>query len=287
MKGLKAIIAEAAAEKRAVGHFNVANLEMLWGVFRAAEKLQVPVIIGVSEGERDAIGLTQIAALVKSLRTEKDFPIYLNADHTGSLDRAKEAVLAGFDAVLVDGTKMSEEDNLKLVKEALAYARAQDPEIVIEGELGFIGQSSQVLTELPAGFNEREITSVEAAQNFVTTTGVDIFAPAVGNVHGMMKDRPDPALNIEQIKAIREAVGVPLVLHGASGNQEAEIKAAIAAGVAVVHVSTELRVAWRDAVKLSLAENLDEVAPYKLMKPATLAVEKVVDKKLRLFNNLL
>lgn len=286
MKGLRQVIEEARGAGKAVGHFNVANLEMLWGVFRAARSLEVPVIIGVSEGERDAMGLNQAVALVKSIRDEYDFPIFLNADHTYSVDKIKEAIDAGFDSVIFDGAQLNFEENISKTKEVVAYAKSVGREVVVEGEIGFIGKSSQVLADIPMGVNLDNLTTAEEAEKFVKETGVDMLAPAVGNFHGMLSGRPDPNLNIERVKEISLAAGVPLVLHGASGNTDADIKAAILAGVAVVHVSTELRVAWRDAIKLSFAESPDEAAPYKLMKPVIQAVEKVAEKKLRLFNGL-
>lgn len=286
MKGLRQVIEEARGAGKAVGHFNVANLEMLWGVFRAARSLEVPVIIGVSEGERDAMGLNQIVALVRSIRDEHDFPIFLNADHTYSVDKIKEAIDAGFDSVIFDGAQLNFEENISKTKEVVAYAKSVGREVVVEGEIGFIGKSSQVLADIPMGVNLDNLTTAEEAEKFVKETGVGMLAPAVGNFHGMLSGRPDPNLNIERVKEISLAAGVPLVLHGASGNTDADIKAAILAGVAVVHVSTELRVAWRDAIKLSFAESPDEAAPYKLMKPVIQAVEKVAEKKLRLFNGL-
>lgn len=287
MTGLKPVIATAAAAQKAIGHFNVSNLEMLWGVFQAARSLDQPVIVGVSEGEREAIGVRQIAALIKSLRAEYNFPIFLNADHTTSFDRAKTAIDAGFDAVLIDGSALPIAENLKLVKTVVAYAQAENPEISVEGELGFIGKSSQVLTAIPAGVDLKNLTTPAEAEEFVVATGVNLFAPAVGNIHGLLAGRTDPPLDLDLIKQIRIAAKVPLVLHGASGNTAADLRAAIAAGVAVVHISTELRLAWRDAVKLSLTAEPDEVTPYKLVKPALQAVERVVEKKLRLFSNLL
>lgn len=296
MKTLRQCITEAEEKKVAIGHFNISDSEGLWAVFRAAQGLGVPVIIGVSEGERDFIGVRQVTALVKSIREEypapdgsgKHYPIFLNADHTYSFERVKEAVDAGFDAVIFDGAKLSLEENIKIAKQSVDYARSVNPEIIIEGELGYIGTSSKLLDNVPEGVNlgADDLTKPEVAQQFVLATGVDLLAPAVGNIHGMLRDRPDPALDIERIKTIRATAGVPLVLHGGSGNSEEDFKKAIAAGVAIVHINTELRVAYRDALKLSLQDNPDEVAPYKFIKPAVTAMQKVVEKKLKLFNNL-
>ena len=183
------------------------------------------------------------------------------------------------------------EDNIKITKQCVEYARKVSAEtgrdIIVEAELGYIGTSSQVWDSLPQGvsIDPKLLTSPEDAKRMVSETGIDTFAPAVGNVHGIIKGG-DPALNIEHIKAIKEAVGIPLVLHGASGNSDEDIKNAIAAGINVVHINTEIRVAYTDALKKFIAENPNEVAPYKIMKNSVEAVEAVVEKKLKLFNNL-
>lgn len=286
MKTLKEIIAEA--KKVAVGHFNISDSEGLWAVFGAAKELGVPVIIGVSEGERKFVGIRQVVALVKSLREELDYPIYLNADHTYSFEGVKEAVDAGFDAVIFDGAKLSLEENIKITKQCVEYARGVDPNILVEGELGYIGTSSKVLDEIPEGAadEESELTKPEDIERFVKETGVDLVSPAVGNLHGMLKGGRNPKINIDRIKLLREAAGVPMVLHGGSGIAEEDFINAVASGISIVHINTELRLAYRDALKLSLQENPDEVAPYKFMKPAVEAMGKVVKEKLRLFNNI-
>lgn len=283
MRSLREVISATASEGRAVGHFNVSNLEMLWGVARAAKNLNLPVVIGVSDGERDAMGLHQVVALVKSLRESEGLEIFLNSDHTSSLDRAKEAIAAGFDAVLADGSKMSWEDNLKFTGAVVAAAKESGREVLVEGELGHIGSGSEVRDVIADDLAAAPLTTPEQAAEFVKLTGVDLLAPAVGNFHGMLRSGLDPALNLDLIKNIAASAGVPLVLHGASGNSDDDIVGAIKNGVSLVHVSTELRVAYRDALKLSLAENPEEAAPYKFTRPATQAVEKLVEKKLKLF----
>lgn len=288
MKTLRQTVEDARQKKVAVGHFNISNLEALWGIFKAAQSLDLPVIIGVSEGERDFVGVKQAVALVKSIREEYNYPIYLNADHTYSFDRVKEAVDAGFDSVIVDGAKISFEENVKLTKQCVEYARASGREVLVEAELGYIGQSSKVLDELPEGvvLDEKSLTDPAKAKEFVELTGVDMLAPAVGNFHGMLRGGVDPKLNIQRVKEIEDAVGIPLVLHGGSGNSEDDFKQAIANGIAIVHINTEIRVAYVNALKMSLQENPDEVAPYKVLKPTIKAVQDVVTSKLRFFNNL-
>lgn len=288
MKTLRECVQDAKANGVAVGHFNISNLEALWGIFNAAKSLNVPVIIGVSEGERDFVGVAQVAAVVKSIREQYSYPIYLNADHTYSFERVKEAIDAGFDSVIFDGAKLSLEENIAQTKKCVEYARACGRDVLVEAELGYIGQSSKILDEIPEGAAQGDdmLTTVADAVRFINETGADMLAPAVGNIHGMLRGGVDPKLNTERVKEISDATGVPLVLHGGSGNSMEDFVGSITNGVAIVHINTEIRVAYRDAVKLSLQENPEEVAPYKILKPAMAAVEKVVLAKLKTFNKL-
>lgn len=283
IKSLKQYIAEAREKGVAIGHFNISNLEGLHAIFNAARSLNLPVIIGVSEGERDFVGVHEAAALVKSLREENDYPIFLNADHTYSFERVKEAIDAGYDSVIFDGAKLPLRENIAMTKKCVEYARSVGREVLIEAELGYIGQSSKVLEEVPSGV---ELTSVADATEFVSETGIDLFAPAVGNIHGMLKNVPNPKLNIERIEEISKATNIPLVLHGASGNSKEDIQAAIKNGVAIVHVNTEIRVAFHDALEKEIKENPDEVAPYRVLKPSLEAMQQVVTEKLKFFNFL-
>ncbi len=288
MNSLREHIQEAEKKGVAIGHFNISNLEGIWGVFAAAQQLNVPVIIGVSEGERDFVGVSQVAAIIKSIREEFSYPIFLNADHTYSFERVKEAIDAGFDSVIVDGAKLSFEENVKMTKQCVEYAKSVNPNILVEGELGYIGQSSKLLDALPEGVTTsgEGLTHPEQAKDFVDKTGVDMLAPAVGNVHGMLKVGHDPRLDIARIKQIREIAGVPLVLHGGSGTVNEDFTNGIKSGIAIVHINTELRVAYKKALELSLQENREEIAPYKFLKPAQLAVQKATEERLKLFNQM-
>lgn len=286
MHTLRECIAESAAAKRAIGHFNFSNLEILRAIVEAARAVGVPVIAGLSEGERNFVGIKQAAALIKSFREEYQHPFFLNADHSYSFEKAKKAIDAGFDAVIVDGAGLPFAENVAMAEECVAYARGSGRDVVVEGELGFIGKASQVFKKIPDGvkISPKYLTTPEDAEQFVLETGVDLFAPAVGNIHGMLEGGVDPALDIARIKAIHIAAGVPLVLHGASGNSAADIRAVIAAGVSVVHINTELRAAYRKGLVRGLEENPDELAPYKYLKEPFRAVQKVVEEKLQIFN---
>jgi len=286
MKTLKEYILKAREEKKAIGHFNISNIEGLWAIFNAARALNVPVIIGVSEGERSFVGVRQAAALVKSLRDEFYFPIFINADHTYTFEKVKDAVDAGFDMVIFDGAGLSLEDNIKETLRCVEYARKVNPTILVEGELGFIGKSSQIIDAIPEGVSKETETTDEDAKRFFELTGVDLLAPSVGNFHGMLKSGGEKIIDIERIASIKEAVPIPLVLHGGSGDSDETFTKAINAGICIIHVNTELRVAYQKAIKKSLEENPDETTPYKIMRPVVSQMQKLIDAKLRLFNKM-
>jgi fructose-bisphosphate aldolase, class II len=284
MSSLREHIAEALRNHVAVGHFNISTLDGVWAVADAAKELNLPVIIGVSEGERDYVGVREIVAVVKSIREQRNQPIFLNADHTYSYERVVEAIDAGFDAVIFDGAKLSLEENIATTKKCVEYARKSGREVLVEAEMGYIGTSSKILDAIPEGaaVGDAQLTTSEDALRFVKETGVDLFAPAVGNIHGVVRGG-DPALNPTRVREISEAVHIPLVLHGASGNTKEEIQETIKNGIAVVHVNTELRIAYRSGLVKSLSENPDEVSPYKYLRPAKIAMQKVTEEKLKIF----
>jgi fructose-bisphosphate aldolase class II len=287
MKTLREYIVEAEANKVAIGHFNISDTEGLHAIFNAAKKLNVPVIIGTSEGERDFVGVKQAVALVRSLKEEHDYPIFLNADHTYSVERAKEVIDAGYDAVIFDGTKLPFEENIAQTKAVVEYAHSVNPDILVEGEIGYIGTSSKMLDKLPEGVDPvGAVTTEEEITRYINETGIDLVAPAVGNLHGMLKDGKNPELNIEQIKLLRQKGGVPIVLHGGSGISDDDFRKAIQAGVSTIHINTEIRVAYRKGIEEMIKESPEEIAPYRLLKKGVEGMSEVVEKRLRLFNNL-
>jgi ketose-bisphosphate aldolase len=286
MKTLQQVLAEADRQKVAVGHFNVSDLVALKAVYLAAQEVNVPVLVGVSEGERDFIGVYQIAALVRSIREQNGFPMYLNADHTHSLEKAREAAQAGFDSVVFDGSALPFEENVTETKRAVTEIKAIHPSIVVEGEIGFIGSSSSIHDKIPE--NMSPMTTPEQASEFVRRTGVDVLAPAVGNMHGMLKSMVDGKtkkhVDPARIAAIKRATGKPLTLHGGSGTDDQGFLDAIEAGITIVHINTELRVAWRRGLESALAKKPNEVVPYKLLPDVVESVRQVVYSRLRLFN---
>src|SRR3989338_4628032 len=237
---LKQIIEDAEQRGIALGHFNISEFVALKAILESARQLNVPIIIGVSEGEREFIGIKETVALVRAFREEYAVPKILN------------------------------------------------PNILVEGEIGYIGASSKILQELPKDISleEKDLPTAEEVAEFVHKTKVDLLAPAVGNIHGILANIPNPRLNIKKVREMKQAAKIPLVLHGVSGIADDDFRVAIKAGISIVHINTEIRVAWRRGVEMGLKRNRDEVAPYKILSPAFESVKEIVLNRLRIFSGL-
>ncbi|MFA6608734.1 MAG: class II fructose-bisphosphate aldolase [Candidatus Paceibacterota bacterium] len=272
---------------KAIAHFNISNLDQARAICEVANELGQPVIIGVSEGERAYMGVEMVRRIVDELNQEYNIAIFLNADHTYSLEKVIEVVEAGYDSVIVDGAKLPYEENVELVKKCVDYVRGYEAKtgkrVLVEAELGYIGQSSSLNESLPEGVSENNLTTKEQAKDFILRTGIDMFAPAIGNVHGMLVNAPEPKLHIDRLKEITRTVDVPLVLHGASGNTDEDLKNAIDAGIAIIHINTEIRKAFRDGEKEYMDEHPNEIAPYKFGKEGQEEMKKVVKAKMKLY----
>ena len=271
-------------QHRALGHFNFSDLVVLKAVADVARQLDVPVVVGVSEGEREFVGVRQAAALVKSLREEYGQPIYLNADHTHSLEKSLEAARAGFDSIVFDLSKLPFEENAKQTKQAVEILKGINPDIIVEAEVGYIGSSSTIHDAKPQNLDP--LTTPEQAKQFVDETKIDAFAPSVGTTHGMLKSmltgNEHKHLDINRIREIKAATGVFLTLHGGSGTARNELAEGVDAGLNLIHINTELRVAWRRGIEQALASKPDEVTPYHLLPEAYNNVAAVVRSLLEL-----
>lgn len=283
MKTLRECLKEAGDKGVAIGHFNISNLEGLHGIYGAAKKLGVPVIIGVSEGEERFAGRDEVVSLIKTFRERDDYPIFLNADHHSSFESVKACIDAGFDMVIIDGANLPFEENVRLTKECVDYARAKNSEVLVEAELGYIGTGSDIKDKIPEGAGV--LTSPEDARRFVEATGIDLFAPSVGSIHGLIKTGK-PHIDADLVKKIKETVKIPLVLHGGSGLRDEDFTNAIAAGISVIHINSEIRLAYRDALEKTIEANPQEINPSKLLTPAVAAIESIVESRLKLFNNM-
>ncbi|MGC2530722.1 MAG: class II fructose-bisphosphate aldolase [Candidatus Acidiferrum sp.] len=287
MHSLRDLLKKSQEAGVAIGHFNISDLVLLKAVFTAARELNLPVLVGLSEGERQFVGTRPIAAFVQSLREEFDFPIFLNADHTHSLAKGIEAAKAGFDSIVFDLSALPFEENVRQTKQAVEALKAINPTMLVEGEIGDIGTGSEIHESSPD--LSKGLSTSEQAKRFVESTGVDVLAPAVGNMHGMLRSMVDGEtkkhLDIPRIAAIKQAAQVFLTLHGGSGTDDDDFRKAIAAGINIVHINTELRVAWRRGLEQGLASHPDEVVPYKILPAAVDSVKQVVASRLQLFNS--
>jgi len=285
MRTLLEALNDANSRRQAVGHFNISEVAALNAILDVVRETRLPVIIGLSEGERKFFGARQAAAVVRSIREESDLEIYLDADHTHSLRSAEEAARAGFDLIVFDASEKPFEENVSLTKKAVEAAKSIRPEILIEGEIGFIGSGSQ-LHDAPQ--TTLALTSPQEAVQFAQATRVDLLSPAVGTMHGMLpgmvRGEVHKHLNIERVAEIAKATGLYLTLHGGSGTADNDFVRAIDAGLRIIHVNTELRLAWRRGVEAALAADPKEVAPYTLLTDARSQIADVVRNRLLLFS---
>ena len=288
MKSLRDSLVESARKATAIGHFNVSDLVGLNAVTAAARRLEVPALIGTSEGERAFIGVRQVASVVTSIRDEYDFPIFPNADHTHSLAKAEEAARAGYDMIGFDGSTRPFEENVRQTKKAVEAIKSINADVIVEGELGYIGSGSEIHDTVAE--SSLILTRPDEARQFAEATGVDVLAPAVGNMHGllatMVHGDARKHLDIERIAQIKAGTGMPLTLHGGSGTDDGDFLRAIEAGMTIVHISTELRLAWRRGLEAALAAEPENLVPYQLFRKAGEAMQEVVTKRLKLYNRL-
>ena len=287
MSVLRDVLRESEKKRVAVGHFNFSELVVLKAAAEAAHELRVPVVMGVSENEREFLGVRQAAALVRTLREQQGLEIFLNADHTHSIEKAEEAARAGFDMIVFDASEKPLEQNIEETRRGVEAAKAMRPEILVEGEVGYVGSGSEIHEKRPSNIR---LTEPEEAGQFVAATKVDLLSPSVGTTHGMLasmiRGTERKRLDIARIAAIKNAVGIPLTLHGGSGTDNEDFRRAIQAGIAMIHINTELRVAWRRGLEDALKKDAASVAPYKLLPEVVEQVKALIVERLKLFNGV-
>lgn len=282
MKTLYDYFKEAKEGGWAIGHFNFSTADVLRAIVDGARRGGAPcVMVGTSEGEAEFVGLAEAVALVQAVREASGFPVFLNADHFKSFDACKRAIDAGYDTILFDGGRQSYEVNVIETQRVWQYAQTKAGPIMIEGELGYLKGSSEVQKKIEIG--PEDYTKPEQAADYVRRTGVDRLAIVFGNIHGIVTDQKEE-LNISHLMKVAAAVPqTHLVLHGASGVSDLQVKAAIAAGITNVHFNTELRVAYIQELKEELAKSPEQTTPYKILQPAAEKVRELVEQKVRLF----
>jgi len=285
MSTLREVLQEAGGRRVAVGHFNFSELVVLKAAGEAASELDVPVVMGVSESEREFLGVRQAAALVQSMREERGRRMFLNADHTHSIAKAEEAARAGFDMIVFDASEKPLEQNIAETRRGVEAVKSIRPWVLVEGEVGYVGSGSEIHEKRPDNIR---LTEPEEAREFVAETKVDLLSPSVGTTHGMLasmlRGTERKRLDIQRIAAIKKIAGVPLTLHGGSGTDNQDFREAIEAGIAMIHINTELRVAWRRGLEQALKKEVGSVAPYKVLPEVVREVKAVMVERLRLFN---
>lgn len=255
------------AENFAVGAFNLDSFETLKAVCLAARKMHSPVIVEVSPGEEKYLGLRNVASLVDNARREFDIPIFLNLDHADDMAVIEKAVNFGFDLIHFDGSKLPLEDNVAKAIQVVTLAHGKN--ILVEGEINHI----------PNAGEGGEYTDPVHARDFVTRTGVDIFAVSIGNNHGVSSQEK---IDIAHLQKIRAVLPEQLFsLHGGSGLPAEQVQEAIKLGVVKVNINSEMRLAFKTNLKL----DTDELAWYKITEPSLVAVSKVAEEKIAIFGS--
>jgi len=284
MRNVKHYLIKAYEEQWAIPQFNFSDFTQMKAIVSAAEKMKSPVILGTSEGESKFFGLQEAVALRNVLRKKIGLPIFLNLDHGKSFEYLKEAIDEGYDMVHFDGSKLSLEENIKVTKEVVKYARKKKASV--EGEVGRIGTDSSKLYSEKFEIKEEDLTKPEDAEKFVKETNVNLLAVSIGTFHGMDVSGVCPNLRIDLLRKIKEKInGIGLVLHGGSGTPEDDIREAIKNGIVKININTELRLAFTGNLRRFLDNNLEEVVPYKFLADAKDSVEKVAELKIKLFGS--
>lgn len=270
----------------AVGAFNIDNQETLIAIARAAQKLQAPVLVEVSDGEVKALGLENIRDMVDNYKAEYGIEMYLNLDHSPSVEDCKRAIDAGFEFIHIDISQAnhdaSEEEIIAKTKEVVDYAAFTGA--LVESEPHYFGGSSNLHTEA-IDYEEikKTFTTPDGAQSFVEATGIDTFAAAVGNLHGKY---PVPKeLDLELLARVRDAIGCQISLHGGSGTPLHYFEEAAKIGVSKININSDMRIAFRDTLEKVLREHPEEYAVVKLMPEVYQAVQVVVEEKINAFGS--
>lgn len=282
----RALMERARSEKFALGAFNLDNQETLKAVVAAAAKLQAPVLVEVSQGEIDALGIDNVRDMVDNYKEAYGVQLYINLDHSPSVEAAKAGIEAGFEFIHIDVSQANhdatEEEIIAATREVVAHAKLTGA--LVESEPHYFGGSSNVHTE---AFDYEEIkktfSTPEGSKAFVDATGIDTFAAAIGNLHGSY---PVPKmLDLELLKEIRASIGCNISLHGGSGTPGHYFVDAVKIGVTKININSDMRVAYRKTLEKVLADNPTEYAVVKLMDEVIAAVQAVVESKIDMFNS--
>lgn len=281
---IKDIVTKAKKEGYAIGAFNTQNLEITIGIVKAAVAQKSPIIIQISENTIKYAGLKPITHIVQTIAKNEpvNVPIALHLDHGKSFLSVIECIKAGFSSIHLDGSELPYDENEALTSEAVAYAHKN--KVWAQGELGMIlGKEGLLKRKRKELEPEDYMTDPVKAAEFVKETKIDTLAISVGNMHGMFVG--EEKINFDRLQAIRKKVKKPLVLHGASGIPDRQIKKAIKLGIHVINIDTHLRRDFTFSLRKALRKQPEEIDPRKILIPGIEAVQKVVEKKIKLFGS--
>lgn len=280
--GTKEMLIKAQKEKYAVGAFNANNMEIIQAIIEASEEEKSPVIIQASQGAIKYAGLDMIVAIVKTLAEKASIPIALHLDHGTDYFQNILCLRAGFTSLMYDGSALPFEENVAMTKKVVEMAHVCG--IPVEAEIGQVGKMDS--SDEPGVAREKIkefMAKPEDAEKFVQLTQVDILAPAVGTIHGCRE--AIAKLDIPRIEKIRDLTGVPLVLHGASGASDEELRKGIAAGICKVNIDTRIRMAFTNTVRQYLNEHPEEIDPRKALNPAKEAAKAVIKGRIKILGS--
>lgn len=279
-------MARTRAEHFALGAFNIDNQETLVAVMRAAKKLSAPVLIEITDGEVKALGLENIRDMVDNYKVEYGTEVYVNLDHSPSVEDAIAGIEAGFEFIHIDVSQAnhnaSDKEIVAATKQVVDYARFTGA--LVESEAHYFAGGSNVHTEA-IDYNEikKTFSTPSGVAKFMKETGVDTYAVAIGNLHGSY---PVPKiLDLNLLQKIRKETAGYLSLHGGSGTASHFFEEACRIGVSKININTDIRIAYRKTLEKVLREHPEEVAIMKINQEVYNAVQAVVESKLHMFNS--
>jgi tagatose 1,6-diphosphate aldolase GatY/KbaY len=261
------MLKNAQSDRYAVGSFNIENMEMAQAVVAAAERTNSPAMLATTSSTARYAPPAIFCAIVRALAEAASVPIALHLDHGDSLESVEAALACGYSSVMMDASKLSFKDNVAVVRRVAALAKTYG--VPVEAELGKVGGKEDGHEAKDPGY-----TDPGEAAEYVTATGIDSLAVAIGTAHGVYKEAPK--LDVERLSAIRSAVSIPLVLHGSSGLSDDAVRECVARGICKVNFATELRQAFTQALRESLAAGPAGFDPKLFLKPAREAVAALV-----------
>ncbi len=267
MKLYSAMLLKAQNEHYAIPHFNINNLEWTKYILEECEANKSPVFLGVSLGAAKYMGgFDVIAGMVNGLIKDLNItiPVMLHLDHANNVEDCKKAYDAGFRSIMIDASRYSLEENIKMTKEVSEYCK----DALIEAETGHIGGTEDNLT------SEVYYTTIEDSRVFLNNTNIDMYAPALGSVHGIYKG--EPKINTQRMQEISTTFNIPLVLHGGSGLPENILKECIKNGVCKINFNTELQLAWNKSVRDFINNNIAVYDPRKIISSGEESLKKQV-----------